>query len=486
MQKFSRLTIWTIFFIINVIIFFNYNYFFLKIIKPTNNLDALPFVLPNKTLLTSPTNICNIKDFGAVSNSPEKATTNRKAIQKAIDSCVNSNHALFVPPGIWFTGGLYFNKDNSWIVLDSKATLSFVYNPELYLPLHPSRFEGYGLMNFSAPLYFDNVSNGGIIGEGKITIEEPEEWHKWDKKEKPSKKLLFKYSKKGIPLEKRIFGNKNEGLRRPFLQLYKTKNFVLSDINIQHSTMWTVHVLYSDNLLIQNLNIFTDGPNTDGIVIDSSTNIVIKNNTLSTGDDAIVLKSGSDYDGRRIARPTKKVFIEDIMVNNAHGAIVIGSEMSGGVKDIVVKNIRISKADIGLRIKTRPNRGGYVQNVNLDGLQAEELTDELIKINSHYREAIGKVKKSSALYPKIENIHLKNATTKITDKAIFIDGLKESPIKNLSLINITASQQKHSKILNAPNPQLQNINITFPEQLKSTNPMIWSKFTDTFVKKLTP
>ena len=485
MQKFSRTTIWIIF-IISIIIIFNCNSFFLKIIKSTNNSDAFPFVLSNDILLTSPTNVCNIKDFGAVSNISEKATSNRKAIQKAIDSCVDSNHALLIPPGIWFTGGLYFNKNNSWVIIDSEATLSFVYNPELYLPLRPSRFEGYELMNFSAPLYFDNLSSGGIIGEGKITIKEPERWHKWDKKEKPFKKLLFKYSKNAVPLKKRIFGKKNEGLRPPFLQLYKTKNFVLSDINIQHSTMWTVHALYSDNLLIQNINIFTDGPNTDGIVIDSSTNVVIKDNTLSTGDDAIVLKSGSDYDGRRIAKPTKKVFIQDIMVNNAHGAVVIGSEMSGGVEDVIINNIKINKADIGLRIKTRPSRGGYVRNVNLDGLQAGKLTDELIKINSHYKEAIGKVKTSSALYPKIDNIHLKNATSQMTNKAIFIDGLKESPIENLSLNNITAKQQKRSKILNAPNPQLQNINITFPKQLESTNPMIWSKFTDAFVKKLIP
>ena len=418
------------------------------------------YTLPNNQTVQPPKRICNIKKFGAIAEDPTKAKENRLAIQSAIDSCVDEKHSLFIPAGNWFTGSLYFNK-NTWLILNKEATLNFVYNPELYKPVRPSRFEGYELINFSAPLYFDHLSGGGIIGGGKIKIINPEKWYAWDKKEKPAKEKLLEFNQENTPLEQRIFGKETDGLRPPFLQLYNVNNFVLDNFNIENSTAWTVHALYSQNLLIQNLNIFTNGPNTDGIVLDSSTNAIVKNNILNTGDDAIVLKSGSDEDGRRIAKPTKNILIENNFIKNAHGAVVIGSEMTGGVQDITIKNIKIEKADIGLRLKTRPGRGGFIRNINLDHLEAQKLRAELLKINAHYKEAVKNKKSSPKPYPTVENITATNLTAQTTERAIFINGLKENPFKNIHLKNITAQQEKSSHIKNAIAPDLQNVNITF-------------------------
>ncbi len=430
----------------------------------------ISYTLPNSQTVKPPARICNIKKFGAIAGDPTKAKINRLAIQSAIDSCVDEKHSLFIPAGNWFTGNLYFHK-NTWLILNKEATLSFVYNPELYKPVRPSRFEGYELINFSAPLYFDNITGGGIIGGGKIKIVNPEKWYAWDKKEKPAKKKLLEFNQENTPLEQRVFDKENDGLRPPFLQLYNVKNFVLDNFHIENSTAWTVHILYSQNLLIQNLNIFTNGPNTDGIVLDSSTNTIVRNNILNTGDDAIVLKSGSDEDGRRIAKPTKNILIENNFIKDAHGAIVVGSEMTGGVQDITIKNIKIEKADIGLRLKTRPGRGGFIRNINLDHLEAQKLREELLKINAHYKEAIKNKKSSPKPYPTIENITAQNLTAEITNRAIFIDGLKENPFKNIHLQNITAQQSRSSRIKNTIDPDLQNVKITFipkkqPEQDK--------------------
>ncbi len=418
------------------------------------------YTLPNNQPVKPPDRICNIKKFGATAEDPTKAKENRLAIQSAINSCVDEKHSLFIPAGNWFTGSLYFSK-NTWLILNKEATLSFVYNPELYRPLRPSRFEGYELINFSAPLYFDHLNGGGIIGGGKIKIVNPEKWYTWDKKEKPAKNRLLQFSQENVPLEQRVFDKVTDGLRPPFLQLYNVENFVLDNFAIENSTSWTIHALYSQNLLIQNLNIFTNGPNTDGIVLDSSTNAIVKNNVLNTGDDAIVLKSGSDEDGRRIARPTEKILIEDNFIKDAHGAVVIGSEMTGGVQDITIKNIKIEKGDIGLRLKTRPGRGGFIRNVNLDHLEAQKLREELLKINAHYKEAIKNKKSSPKPYPTIENITAQNLTAETTNRAIFIDGLKENPFKNIHLQNITAQQSRSSHIKNTVDPDLQNIDITF-------------------------
>jgi len=420
------------------------------------------FVLPNNNFTISPSNICDIRDFGTVPEKYNKAKNNRRAIQTAINSCTDIDHALFIPPGIWFTGGLYFNK-NSWIIIDKQATLSFVYNPELYMPLRPSRFEGYELMNFSAPLYFDNLSGGGITGGGKIKIEEPKKWHNWNKHNDVAKKRLVQFSRNATSLKKRIFGKVSDGLRPPFIQLYNVKNFILSDIVIEDSTMWTIHALYNNNLLIQNLNIFTHGSNTDGIVIDSSTNIILKNNTLHTGDDAIVLKSGSDHDGRRINKPTNNILIQNTTINDAHGAIVIGSEMTGGIENIKIEHTNITKADIGLRIKTRPGRGGYIRNISLEDLQAQKLRNELVRINTHYNQATGDADISDDLSPIIENITLKKLTSQETRRAISINGIKKHPIKNLFLKDITATQIKPSFIININNSKLKNLNIDFEE-----------------------
>ncbi len=429
------------------------------------------FTLPDNSSSISSTEYCDIQDFGAVPNNPAIAKKNRLSIQNAIDSCVNDKRALFIPPGTWFTGGLYFNK-NAWVIIDKNAILSFVYNPELYLPLRPSRFEGYELINFSAPLYFDNLSGGGIIGGGKIKIEDIKKWHRWDKYESTAKKRLLHFSENNVPLEQRIFGKEEDGLRPPFLQLYNVHNFVLDNITIQDSTMWTVHILYSANLLVQNLNITTKGSNTDGIVIDSSNNIILKNNILQTGDDAIVLKSGSDDDGRRIARPTTKILIQDTTINDSHGAIVIGSEMTGGIEDVNIQNTTITKADIGLRIKTRPGRGGYIRDITLDNLHAQKLRNELVRINTHYRQSVGVEDTSPELYPVLENIHIKNSTSQITKRAIVVDGFKKYPIKNLSLENITVTQQKTSSIVNVLDAYLKNVTLTFQDKEKKDKKII--------------
>ncbi len=431
------------------------------------------FTLPNKQTVTSPVNLCNIKNFGAVANDYSKAKENRRAIQKAITECVNSDHGLFIPSGTWYTGSLYFNKDNSWLIIDPQATLSFIYDPELYKPLRPSRFEGYELINFSAPIYFDNIAGGGIIGGGKIKIEEPKKWHHWDKYENTAKKQLLKFSKEVIPLANRIFGKVSDGLRPPFVQLYNTQNFVLDNIRVQDSTMWTIHCLYSDNILIQNLNIYTDGSNTDGIVIDSSSYITLKNNTLRTGDDAIVLKSGSDEDGRRVNKPTKNIIIQDTVVNDAHGGIVIGSEMTGGIENVTIKNTTIIKADVGLRIKTRPGRGGYIRNINLDKLNADETRSDLFRINAHYRQSIGQGDILSELYPEIENITFNNVTANKVLRTFMINGFTNHPIKNINLSNITVTtQQKTSKIKNTTNKKLQNINISFENNTRKDKELI--------------
>ena len=428
------------------------------------------FTLPKGQEVKTPVNLCNVIDFGAKPNDSSVAGKNQLAMQKAITSCVDDNHALFIPPGVWFTGGLYFNKNNSWLIVDKEATLSFVYDPELYKPLRPSRFEGYELINFSAPLYFDNLSGGGLTGGGKIKIEEPKKWHLWDKHENSAKRLLVRYSLNATPLEKRIFGKVSDGLRPPFLQLYNVKDFVLDNITIQDSTMWTVHILYSNNVLVQNLNVSTDGSNTDGIVIDSSSQITLKNNSLKTGDDAIVLKSGSDEDGRRVNKPTSEILIEGTVINDAHGAIVIGSEMSGGIDDVIIKDTKITKADIGLRIKTRPGRGSHINNITLMDLQAKNLRNELVRINAHYAEAAGDENNSSNLYPAIKNINITNIATDIASRAITINGLKNYPIENLVLKNITATQKKSSRIFNTPDIKMENVNIMFQE--KNDNPII--------------
>ncbi len=231
-------------------------------------------------------------------------------------------------------------------------------------------------------------------------------------------------------------------LRPSFVRVMDSTNVLIEGIHFLGSSMWTIHLLYSDNVVVRDVIIETyPGVHTDGIAVDSSRNVRISNCYIDTGDDGIVIKSGKDADGRRVNRPTENVSIANCTVHHAHGAVTLGSEISGGIRNLVADNITCQGTDIGVRIKSRRGRGGVVEDVRFDNWTMVDV-GTAIDVTSYYMME-GETKASeesvSERTPVFRNIGISHMTINHARVAIDIEGIPEMPISGLRISDVIAS-----------------------------------------------
>jgi len=241
--------------------------------------------------IASPTfrdNTCNIVDYGAEENSMPKNTL---AFKKAIADCASmGGGVVLVPSGTWITGAIHL-KDNINLHITKESTILFSGNPTDYLPVVKTRFIGLELYNYSPMIYAKDCQNIAITGKGTIDGNgQSDKWKPFIKNQKKAIKKLYAMTLTNTPVSERIFGTAADSLRPSLIQPYNCNNVWINEVTIKEGPMWTIHALYTNNLIISDTNIQTVSPNTDGIVIDSSTNVLIKNNKISTGDDGISIK----------------------------------------------------------------------------------------------------------------------------------------------------------------------------------------------------
>jgi polygalacturonase len=217
---------------------------------------------------------------------------------------------------------------------------------------------------------------------------------------------------------------------------------VIEGVHFVGSSMWTIHLLYSDNVAVRNVIIETyPGVHTDGIAVDSSRNVRISDCTIDTGDDGIVLKSGKDADGRRVNRPTENVSIVNCTVHHAHGAVTLGSEIAGGIRNVVAANITCDGTEIGVRIKSRRGRGGVVEGVRFDNWTMENV-GKAIEVTSYYMmegETPAAEEPVSERTPVFRNIAISHMTARHAQEAINVAGLPEMPITGLRISDVIVS-----------------------------------------------
>jgi polygalacturonase len=374
-----------------------------------------------------PDTICSIDDFGAVAGG---VVSNTKAIERAIESCSDAGGGkVLVPSGTWLTGPIRL-RSNIELHVERDATILFSTNHADYLPVVFSRFEGIEYYNYSPPIYAEGVTNVAITGVGTLNGQGNLAWWSFTPRATPSIKKLYAMGDDDIPVEKRIFGTKEAALRPTFIECVRCHNVLIENVKIVNGPMWTIHPLYSDHVIIRGVDVATNpGPSTDGVVVDSSSHVLIENSTFNTGDDAIVLKSGRDKDGRRVNQPTENIVIRDCTIKDSHGAIAIGSEMSGDVRNIFVTDITIGSSQYGFRVKATRGRGGVVENIWVQDMTMRSISIGAIQLTTDYGYPF---RPDSVDPPTFRNIHFKNITVQKASQAIDIQGLPEVPIENIS------------------------------------------------------
>ena len=265
--------------------------------------------------------------------------------------------------------------------------------------------------------------------------------------------------------------------------LTSCKRVLLEGVTFQNSPAWNLHPLLCEDLIVR--NVYAKNPwyaqNGDGIDIESCKNFIIENSTFDVGDDGICIKSGKDEQGRKRGIPTENGIIRNNIVYHAHGGFVIGSEMSGGAKNLYVSNCTFIGTDIGLRFKTTRGRGGIVENIYVNNINMKDIAGEAILFDMYYsaKDPVpqpGEKREAPKVEllpvtdgtPQFRNFFVNNIVCNGAEKGIFVRGLPEMSIKNISLSNLSIKANVAVVCEEANGLNISNLNV----QANTTNPLI--------------
>ena len=376
--------------------------------------------------------VYNVIDFGAKGDG---RTKNTAAINATIDKCNSEGGGhVVVSKGDYLTGAIHM-KSNVDLHIEANAILRFSTDPGDYLPLVRTRWEGDDCYNFSPLIYADGQTNFAVTGKGILDGQGSlTDWWPWkgskaygwtkgmrSQLDLSCRPLLKKYNDTQVPVEKRQLGV-GYYLRPQFISFIHCKNFKIEDVTMVNSPFWVIHPLLSENVIIRGVTVSSEGPNNDGCDPESCKNVLIENCTFNTGDDCIALKSGRDFDGRRENVAIENVIVRNCKMRKGHGGVSMGSEISGGCRNIFVENCEMSSPELdrAILIKTNNSRGGTTDGVYVRNVKVGEVSDAILSINCSYHintEGQGKFP------PMIKNVFLTNVTSNKSDFAVSLDGI---------------------------------------------------------------
>ncbi|WNH09454.1 glycoside hydrolase family 28 protein [Thalassobellus suaedae] len=390
-----------------------------------------------------------------------------EAIQNAINEAnASGGGTIYFPAGNYLTGALKL-KSNIVIHLEAGALLKFSTNFDHYLPFVEYRWEGTVLKSFSPLLYANNQENITITGRGVIDGQGEAWWKEIWRIESSKEKLeLTKYQKMtqeanaNVKTEPYYERTRSYLFHRPPLfQTYHCKNIRIEGVTFQNSPFWTINPAFCDNVTIDNVTIFNPySPNTDGINPTSCKNVHISNCHISVGDDCITIKSGRDADGRKYATPTENITITNCTMLSGHGGVVIGSEMSGGIKKVTITNCVFDGTDRGIRIKAARGRGGVVEEIRVSNVVMNNIKQEAFMLNLFYDKNTV-VEPVTERTPIFRNIHISNVTATDVNTAGRIIGIPEMPIHNISFSNVNIEAKEGFNLTTASDVEFHDVKI---------------------------
>jgi hypothetical protein len=413
-----------------------------------------PFPMPDLQRPRFPDASFDVRSFGAVADG---TTKNTEAFRKAIAAAATAGGGrVVVPPGRWLTGPIHLQ---SHIDLEVQAGATILFSQDFadYLPPVFTRFEGLELLNYSPLVYARDCTDVAVTGAGKLDGQ-GSAWWPWKKRQAAGAKRLYEMALAGVPAAQRVFGTEEAALRPSFIQTVGCKNVLVEGVTITNGPMWTIHPVYSENVIIRKVNVLTEGPNGDGFDPDSCKNVLVEDSFFSTGDDCIVIKSGLNEDGWRVGRPSENVVVRRVRGALGHGGVVIGSEMSGGVRNVYVHDCEFAGTDRGLRIKSMRGRGAVVENVWYEKVRHRDLRLMVVEITTFYG--------SSTLVPKtvtpptIRGVHVRDVWAQGAKKAMEIVGLPEAPIQDVSFEDVEVSSSDGAKCVDVAGAHFDRVKIT--------------------------
>ncbi len=383
-----------------------------------------------------------ITRYGAVADGKTLST---EAIKKAIEDCNKTGGGrVVIPAGEFLTGAVHL-KSNVNLHIEQGATLKFSMNPKDYLPIVHTRWEGMELMHLSPFIYAYAQTNIAITGEGTLDGQGKAFFWKWHGNpkyggsydilsQKPARAKLYEMMDDNIPVERRVFGGETDYLRPQFIQPYKCKNVLIEGVKIVDSPMWEVHPVLCENVTVRKLNIVSHGPNNDGCDPESCKDVLIEDCFFDTGDDCIAIKSGRNNDGRRLNTPTENIIVRGCTMKDGHGGITVGSEISGGVRNLFAENNKLDSPNLdhALRVKNNASRGGLLENFYFRNITVGEVAHAVITIDFNYEEGA-----KGNYTPVMRNFVAENIKSGKSEFVLDAQGFANAPIERIEIKNST-------------------------------------------------
>ena len=503
----------------------NYNTISNKEIK--SYYKNLPFEMENIKVPVFKKNEVRITEFGAVGDG---VTLNTLAFEKAISSiAAKGGGTIIIPEGIWLTGPItlvsnihLFTEQNSFII----------FSPDFnQYPIVDAIFEGLNTKRCQSPISAKNATNIAITGYG-IFDGSGDAWRPV-KKDKMTDRQFKNLIKSGgvlsadkktwfpseasrraqemcvdqnVPVGPTTDAEWNEirdFLRPVMLNFVHCKNILLDGVTFQNSPAWNIHPLMSENIILNKVTVRNPwySQNGDGIDLESCKNTLIVNSSFDVGDDAICMKSGKNEDGRARNIPTENVIVENCVVYHGHGGFVVGSEMSGDVRNIKVSNCRFLGTDVGLRFKSTRGRGGVVENIHIQDILMTDIPTDPLLFDLYYGgkgttdDDYTEMQDTETVIPEVtietpafRNIFIKNIVSTNSNRAMFFNGLPEMRVENVVIENSSFTSTIGAVINQASGVTMKNIKIEHKKgnilQIKNVNNGLFENITNFKGEKL--
>jgi polygalacturonase len=379
------------------------------------------------------------------------ASSDTKAIQGLIDKAAQEGGGtLVVPAGTFVTGALFF-KQGVNLSIEKGGVLKGSVNPEDY-PQVQTRWEGIEREWTSALLNFTGMTDVELSGEGTVDGS-GDEW-------------LARGGGRGQAArapEGAAAPPRPRAGRPRMICFQNCKRVRVANLKLRQQAVWCLHILYSEDVTIDGVNITADHniPSSDGIDIDSSRRVRVNNVDIDVNDDCITIKSGKDADGLRVNRPAEDIVIENSRFHYGHGGVAMGSETSGGIRNVEVRNC---VADAGnwapIRFKTQPSRSGVVENITYRDMQLKD-TRQAFEFNMEWR-MVPPIAPPAKVLPVVRNVTIRNITGTVNSVGM-MHGLADSPIENVKFENCKIAAQKGFVIENARKVDLSGLTVEVKE-----------------------
>ena len=410
--------------------------------KTAGEWAKVPGILKNIVPPVFADTVYDVTDYGAKSDT---TFDSRPAILQAISHCnTNGGGTVLIPAGNYFIKGAITLKSNINLHIAERARLEFSTEAADYLPMVLTKWEGTECFNYSPFIYAYQCTNVAVTGKGTIDGNGSVTFNGWHAIQGPAVDRLRQMGIDSVPVYQRVFGE-GHYLRPCMIQFYGCKNVLVEDLKIYDSPFWIIHPVFCDNVTVRNVYIDSNNYNNDGCDPESCKNVLIENCTFDTGDDCIAIKSGRNQDGRKWNIPSENIIVRGCFMKNGHGGVVIGSEISGGYRNLFVENCRMDSPDLDrvIRIKTSTCRGGLIENVFVRNVTVGQCREAVLRINLQYEN---REKCNRGYAPTVRNVHLKNVTCEKSKLGVLIIGLDDDKhVYNVSVEDSRFNNVKEGK-----------------------------------------